>query len=84
MWPLLLKDGLSLPYVSCMLLFYAVAYHVFDLGRTKPLKQALVNMFTHNFVVHVNIGKNLLPPCQNLGKAMNWKKSSTQSLFTQD
>lgn len=44
MWPLLLKDGLSLPYTSCMLLFYAVAYHVFDLGRTKPLKQALVNM----------------------------------------
>ena len=44
MWPLLLKDGLSLPYTSCMLLFYAVAYHVFDLGRTKPLKQALVIM----------------------------------------
>ena len=44
MWPLLLKDGLSIPYVSCMLSFYAVAYHVFDLGSTKSLKQALVNM----------------------------------------
>lgn len=44
MWPLLLKDGLSLPYVSCMLLFFAVGYHVFDLRSTKPLKQALVNM----------------------------------------
>ncbi|KAJ7388911.1 Glucosyltransferase-like protein [Desmophyllum pertusum] len=41
MWPLLLKDGLSLPYISCMLLFFAVGYHVFDLGRTKPLKQTL-------------------------------------------
>ena len=42
MWPLLLKDGLALPYVSCMLLFYAVVYHVFELQKVKPLKQILV------------------------------------------
>lgn len=41
MWPLLLKDGLSLPYISCMLLFYTVAYHVFELNKTEPLKQSL-------------------------------------------
>lgn len=41
MWPLLLKDGLALPYVSCMTLFYTVAYHVFELQKTKPLKQSL-------------------------------------------
>ena len=42
MWPLLLKDGLALPYVSCMLLFYAVVYHVFELQKVKPLKQIWV------------------------------------------
>ena len=57
MWPLLLKDGLSLPYVSCMLLFYAIAYHVFDLGRTKLLRQVLVNMSNLTFVVHLNLGR---------------------------
>lgn len=47
MWPLLLKDGLALPYVSCMLLFYTVAYHVFELWKTKPLKQSLVVNLKH-------------------------------------
>lgn len=43
MWPLLLKDGLSLPYISCMLFFYTVAYHVFELNKVEPLKQSLVS-----------------------------------------
>ena len=42
MWPLLVRDELALPYFSCMLLFYAVAYHVFELQKTKKLKQTLV------------------------------------------
>lgn len=42
MWPLLVRDELALPYFSCMLLFYAVAYHVFELQKTKMLKQTLV------------------------------------------
>lgn len=41
MWPLLLKDGLALPYISCMLLFYAVSYHVFELHKTTTRKQSL-------------------------------------------
>ncbi|XP_068676423.1 dolichyl pyrophosphate Man9GlcNAc2 alpha-1,3-glucosyltransferase-like isoform X2 [Montipora foliosa] len=41
MWPLLLRDGLALPYISCLLLFYAVSYHVFELQKTKHLKQIL-------------------------------------------
>lgn len=41
MWPLLVRDKLALPYFSCMLLFYAVAYHVFELQKTKKLKQTL-------------------------------------------
>ncbi|XP_058956144.2 dolichyl pyrophosphate Man9GlcNAc2 alpha-1,3-glucosyltransferase [Pocillopora verrucosa] len=41
MWPLLLKDGLSLPYISCMLFFYTIAYHVFELNKVEPLKQSL-------------------------------------------
>ena len=44
MWPLLLKDGLALPYISSMLLFYVVAYHVFELQKTKPSKQILVKL----------------------------------------
>ncbi|KAK2550044.1 Dolichyl pyrophosphate Man9GlcNAc2 alpha-1 [Acropora cervicornis] len=41
MLPLLVRDELALPYFSCMLLFYAVAYHVFELQKTKKLKQTL-------------------------------------------
>ena len=55
----LAKDGLSLPHVSCMLL-NAVAYHVFDLGSTKPLKQALVNMLYTQFIVLLNSIKNCI------------------------
>jgi len=61
MWPLLLKDGLSLPYVSCMLLFYAIAYHVFDLGRTKLLKQVLFILSVMGALV-LHAGSAILQP----------------------
>ena len=44
MWPLLLKDGLALPYISCMLLFYAVSFHVFELHKTTTRKKSLVSL----------------------------------------
>lgn len=34
MWPLLLKDGLALAYIPCMLLFYTAAHHLFNLRKT--------------------------------------------------